>query len=165
MPTEEIGEICVRGDHAMTGYWKNEEATAEAIRSGWVHTGDLARMDEEGHVYIVDRKKDLIISGGFNIYPREVENAICRHPGVHEAVVFGVPDEKWGEAVNALVVLKEGHQLTVSDVQEFCGKEIAGFKRPKHVEFIIELPKNSRGKIMRKEIRDRYWKNMPRNVN
>lgn len=165
VPTEEIGEICVRGDHAMTGYWENEEATAEAIRSGWVHTGDLARMDEEGHVYIVDRKKDLIISGGFNIYPREVENAICRHPGVHEAVVFGVPDEKWGEAVNALVALKEGHQLTVSDVQEFYGKEIAGFRRPKHVEFIIELPKNSRGKIMRKEIRDLYWKNMPRNVN
>ncbi len=161
----EMGEICLRGDYAMAGYWKDPEATAEAMRSGWVHSGDLAVTDEDGYVYIVDRKKDMIISGGFNIYPSEVERALCRHPDVLEAAVVGVPDAHWGEAVKALIVPRHGRDVSASEIAEFCRKEIASYKKPKHVEIVKELPKNSRGKILRREIRDRHWAGRTRKVN
>lgn len=161
----EMGEICVRGDYAMTGYWRNPDATAETMRNGWVHTGDLAVADEEGYLYIVDRKKEMIITGGYNVYPSEVERALCRHPAVLEALVIGVPDERWGEAVKALVVLRPGESPEASDIIAFTDKEIAGYKKPKQVEFLGEIPKNAQGKVLRREIREKHWAGRARRVN
>ena len=163
--TGEMGEICVRGDYAMACYWKNPEATAETMRNGWVHTGDLAVSDEEGYLYIVDRKKEMIITGGFNVYPSEVERALCRHPAVLEALVIGVPDEKWGEAVKAMVVLRPGKTPEPSDIIDFMQQEVASFKKPKHIEFLSEIPKNAQGKVLRREIREKHWEGRARRVN
>ena len=163
--TGEMGEICVRGDYAMARYWNNPEATAETMRNGWVHTGDLAVADEEGYLYIVDRKKEMIITGGFNVYPSEVERALCRHPAVLEALVIGVPDEQWGEAVMAMVVLRPGETPEPSDIIDFTQQEIAGFKKPKHIEFLSEIPKNPQGKVLRREIREKHWEGRTRRVN
>lgn len=161
----EMGEICVRGDYAMASYWKNPEATAETMRNGWVHTGDLAIADEEGYLYIVDRKKEMIITGGFNVYPSEVERALCRHPAVLEALVIGVPDARWGEAVKAMVVLRPGETPEPSDIIDFTQQEIAGFKKPKHIEFLSEIPKSAQGKVLRREIREKHWSGRSRRVN
>ena len=163
--TGEMGEICVRGDYAMARYWKNPEATAETMRNGWVHTGDLAVSDEEGYLYIVDRKKEMIITGGFNVYPSEVERALCRHPAVLEALVIGVPDERWGEAVKAMVVLRPGESPAPADLIEFTQGEVAGFKKPRHIEFLSEIPKNAQGKVLRREIRENHWAGRARRVN
>ena len=163
--TGEMGEICVRGDYAMASYWNNPKATAETMRNGWVHTGDLAVADEEGYLYIVDRKKEMIITGGFNVYPSEVERALCRHPAVLEALVIGVPDEMWGEAVKAMVVLRPGESPEPSDIIAFTEKEIAGYKKPKQVEFLSEIPKNAQGKVQRREIREKHWTGRARRVN
>ncbi len=163
--TGEMGEICVRGDYAMASYWKNPEATAETMRNGWVHTGDLAVADEAGYLYIVDRKKEMIITGGFNVYPSEVERALCRHPAVLEALVIGVPDARWGEAVKAMVVLRPGESPEPSDIIAFTEKEIAGYKKPKQVEFLSEIPKNAQGKVLRREIREKHWAGRARRVN
>ena len=163
--TGEMGEICVRGDYAMASYWKNPEATSETMRNGWVHTGDLAVADEAGYLYIVDRKKEMIITGGFNVYPSEVERALCRHPGVLEALVIGVPDERWGEAVKAMVVLRPGESPEPSDIIAFTENEIAGYKKPKQVEFLSEIPKNAQGKVLRREIREKHWEGRARRVN
>lgn len=160
-----VGEICVRGDYAMAGYWKNPEATAEAVKNGWVHTGDLALFDEEGYLYIVDRKKEVIITGGFNVYPSEVERVLRRHPAVLEAVVIGVPDEKWGEAVMAMVVPRPGESPAPSDIIDFARKRIASFKKPKRVEFLSEIPKNARGKPLRRQLREKHWARKERRVN
>ena len=160
-----MGEICLRGDYTMTGYWNNPEATAETMRGGWVHTGDLAVKDEAGYLYIVDRKKEMIITGGYNVYPSEVERALCRHPAVLEALVIGVPDERWGEAVKAMVVLCPGESPEASDIIAFAEKEIAGFKKPKQVEFLSEIPKNPQGKVLRREIREKHWAGRARRVN
>ena len=163
--TGEMGEICVRGDYAMARYWKNPEATAETMRNGWVHTGDLAVADEEGYLYIVDRKKEMIITGGFNVYPSEVERALCRHPAVLEALVIGVPDERWGEAVKAMIVLRPGESPAPSDIIDFTQNDIAGFKKPKHIEFLSEIPKNAQGKVLRRAIREKHWAGRTRRVN
>ena len=160
-----VGEICLRGDYVMDSYWKNPKATAETIRGGWVHTGDLAVADEEGFLYIIDRKKEMIITGGFNVYPSEVERVLCHHPAVLEALVFGVPDNEWGEAIKALIVPRPGESPDPSDIIEFTKNEIASFKKPKHIEFMAELPKNSQGKIIRRDIRDKYWEGQSRRVN
>ncbi|WP_025109777.1 AMP-binding protein [Pseudomonas sp. H1h] len=160
----EIGEIVVKGDDIMTGYWQAPELTAEVMKDGYYLTGDLATVDERGYVFIVDRKKEMIISGGFNIYPTEVEQVLYSLPQVFEAAVVGVPDEQWGEAIKAVVVLKPGASLDEAQVIEYCGQHLAGFKKPRSVDFIDELPKNPNGKIVRRLVRDGYWKNSQRKI-
>ena len=153
-----VGEIIVRGANVMKGYWKRPEETAEALRGGWMHTGDVARMDEQGFVYIVDRAKDMIISGGENIFSVEVENALYEHPAVLEAAVIGIPDERWGEAVHAVVVLRPDHSASEPELIEFCHTKIAGYKCPKSVTVSSEpLPKSGPGKILKTELRKPFW--------
>ncbi len=164
VPKGDIGEIVLRSQAIMKGYWQMPEATAERIRDGWLYTGDLGQFDDEGYVFIVDRKNDLIISGGKNIYPREVEEVIYAHPAVLEATVVGVPDDYWGEAVKAVVVLKEGEELTAKDLIDFCGQRIASYKKPKTVEFWPELPKSASGKLLRRKVRDEYWQGRERKL-
>lgn len=159
------GEIAVRGAQVMLGYWNKPEATAAAIRNGWMHTGDGAWMDDDGFIYIVDRVKDMIISGGENIYSREVENAVHAHPAVRECAVIGIPDEKWGEAVLAVVTLKAGMQATAEEIIAHCHELIANYKCPRHVEFRDELPLSGAGKILKNVLREPYWKGKRRAVN
>jgi len=150
----------------MVGYWNQPEATARTIdRDGWLRTGDAGYMDKDGYVYIHDRIKDMIISGGENIYPAEVESALCDHPDVAEAAVIGVPDDTWGEAVKAIVVLRKGKQATASEIINFTRERIAGFKTPKSVDFIEALPRNASGKILRRNLRDPHWAGKDRQVN
>jgi len=157
VPAGQMGEIVVRGDLVMKGYWNKPAATAETLRGGWLHTGDIGYLDADGYLYITDRKKDMIISGGANIYPREIEEVICRHPAVFEVAVIGVPDEKWGEAVKALVVSHEGKHVTEAEIIEHCKRHMASYNKPQSVEFLPALPKNAYGKILKRELRDRYW--------
>jgi long-chain acyl-CoA synthetase len=152
----EIGEIIVRGSNVMKGYWKLPNETAEALRDGWLHTGDMATIDEEFYIFIVDRRKDMIISGGENIFSLEVENAIYTHPAVLEAAVVGVPDEKWGERVHAVVVVKPGMSLSSEELVQACRRQIAGYKVPRSVEFVENLPKSGAGKILKRNLRQKY---------
>jgi len=150
----EPGELCVRGRGAMQGYWQREDLTAETVVDGWIHTGDIAKMDEQGYLYIVDRKKDMIISGGFNVFPREVEDALTTHPAVAQAAVFGIPDEKWGEQVTAAVILKSGHE---ADPEELVAhvKELKGsVQTPKEIIFPATMPQTAVGKINKRALRD-----------
>lgn len=160
----EQGEMLVRGPAVMSGYWNNPEATAEVFEDGWYRTGDVAHRDGDGFFYIVDRARELIISGGFNVYPAEVEAAILTHPAVAEVAVFGVPDEKWGEAVKAVVVAEKGAAITAEDVTDHCGRLLAGYKKPRSVDVMAELPKGPTGKIVKRELRDRYWAGRERNI-
>jgi long-chain acyl-CoA synthetase len=160
----EVGEVVARGDIVMPGYWDNFEATAEALRGGWLHTGDIGYFDEEGYLFLLDRSKDMIISGGNNIYPREVEEVIVRHPGVASAVVVGIPHEYWGEAVHAVVVPQPGVSLTAQEIILYCGQYVAGYKKPKSVEFAESLPISGYGKVLRREVRERYWQGNDRRV-
>ena len=153
VPVGEVGELIVRGPNVMKGYYKMPEETAVSIRDGWLYTGDLAKQDEEGYFYIVDRKKDMIIVGGYNVYPREVEEILFAHPNVVEAAVLGYPDENFGEAVHAYVVLKE-QTTTPEDLKAYCAKRIAKYKVPTVVEILDELPKNSTGKILRRSLKE-----------
>lgn len=164
LPAGTPGEVTVRGDLLMKGYWRRPDATADVIRDGWFRTGDIGTLDEGGYLYVSDRKKDMIKSGGATVSPREVEDAIYRHPAVHETIVFGVPDDEWGEAVKALVVLKAGTQATEKDIIETCRAHIASFKKPRSVEFVPELPKSGNNKIQRRELRERYWRDRARKV-
>lgn len=161
----EIGEIVVGGPDVFAGYWRAPELTAEVLKNGRYHTGDLARADDEGYVYIVDRKKDMVISGGFNVYPSEVEAVLYQHEAIADACVFAIPDEKWGEAVAAHVVLKPGRTPDAEAIDRFCAQLLGGFKRPRHIEFVPSLPKNPNGKVMRKAIQARYWSGHSRMVN
>lgn len=158
------GEIVVRGDLVMRGYWNQPDATAETLRGGWLHTGDVGHLDEDGYLYITDRKKDMIISGGANIYPREVEEVICAHPAVHEVAVIGVPDDHWGESVRAMVVLRPGRPATEADIIEHCRRHLASYKKPAAVEFLPELPKNAYGKVLKRELREPFWQGRARRV-
>lgn len=158
LPTGEIGEIVVKTDQAMIGYWNDTVLTNETIRDGWVYTRDMGYIDEKGYLFLVDRKSDMIISGGFNIYPREVEEAIYEHPAVREVAVIGVPDEKWVETVKAFVVLEEGATATEEEIIDFCQEKLASYKKPKYVEFIDELPKSAVGKIVRRLLKEREEK-------
>ncbi|TWT24301.1 fatty acid--CoA ligase family protein [Planomicrobium sp. CPCC 101110] len=153
VPVGEVGELIVRGPNVMKGYYKMPEETNAAIRDGWLYTGDLARVDEDGYFYIVDRKKDLVIVGGYNVYPREVEEVLFAHPGVLEAAVVGLPDAAFGETVHAYVVLKDS-SVTIEDLQIYCKKHLAKYKVPTHFEVLEELPKNTTGKILRRSLRE-----------
>jgi long-chain acyl-CoA synthetase len=161
LPAGEIGEVCVRGDVVMAGYLNNPQATAATLANGWLHTGDLGRLDGHGYLTLVDRSKDLIISGGSNIYPREVEEVLLLHPAIKEAAIIGVPDPEWGEAVVAVVVKKEGHIPDLREIDLFCLEHIARFKRPKRYVFVDELPKNATGKVLKRELRERLRKESP----
>jgi len=152
-----IGEIIVESKRIMTEYWRKPDETKETIRDGWLYTGDMGYYDEKGFIYIADRKKDMIITGGENVYPKQVEDALYRHPAVKEAAVIGVPDPYWVERVHALVVLKENVQAAEEDIISFCRECIAHYKAPKSVEFVESLPKNPQGKILKKELRAKYW--------
>ncbi|HPJ68137.1 MAG TPA: long-chain fatty acid--CoA ligase [Desulfobacteraceae bacterium] len=154
----EIGEIIAQGPNVMTGYWKRQEETEAALRGGWLRTGDMATVDNDGYIYIVDRKKDLIISGGENISSREVEEVIRRHPAVHECAVIGIPDKKWGEQVKACVVLRQGQAVSEADMIEFTRNNLARYKTPKSVVFLPSLPKDPLGKIQKRILRDNYVK-------
>ncbi|ORA79968.1 long-chain-fatty-acid--CoA ligase [Mycobacterium malmoense] len=163
VPTGEIGEVVVRGDNVMLGYWNRPDDTAAAVRDGWMHTGDLARMDEHGYLFIIDRLKDMIITGGENVYSAEVENALARHPAVAAAAVIGVPDDRWGERVHAVIVLRpdraaaqEGQEGIVESIGEHCRALIAGYKVPRSMEFVTELPISGAGKVLKRELRERY---------
>jgi long-chain acyl-CoA synthetase len=162
----EVGEVIVRGPNVMLGYWKRPKETAEALRDGFMHTGDLATIDDENFIFIVDRAKDMIISGGENVYCSEVENAIYEHPAVLEAAVIGIPDAQWGEAVMAMIVPREGAAVSEQEIIEHCHALIAGYKCPKVVAFqSTPLPKSGAGKILKTEIRKPYWEGKSRNVN
>src|SRR5438270_4918668 len=168
LPPGEVGEIATRSGSNMVGYWNlpEAEATAKTLdNEGWLRTGDAGYMDVDGYLYIHDRIKDMIISGGENIYPAEVESAICDHPDVAEVAVVGVPDEQWGEAVKAIVVMRPGKQATTAEIIAFTRARIAGFKTPKSVDFIEALPRNASGKILRRHLRDPYWAGKDRQVN
>jgi len=163
--TGEIGEIVVGGADVFAGYWRAPELTAEVLKNARYHTGDLARADDDGYIYIVDRKKDMVISGGFNVYPSEVEAVLYQHAAVDEACVFSVPDDKWGEAVAAHIVLKAGSAADAAALDAFCAERLAGFKRPRRIEFVEALQKNANGKIARKVIQSPYWAGHDRRVN
>ncbi len=161
---DEMGEIIVRSKHNMIEYWKKPEDTSNTIVDGWLHTGDIGCYDENGYVYIVDRKKDMIITGGENVFPREVEEILYRHPGIHEAAVIGIPDPYWVEKVHAVVSLKKGSNCTAEELIALCKKNLAGYKSPKSVEFVDALPKNAAGKIMKRELREKYWADSGRKI-
>ncbi|GAG99516.1 unnamed protein product [marine sediment metagenome] len=153
----EMGEIIVQSKQIMVEYWHKPDDTKDSIRDGWLYTGDMGYYDEQGYIYIVDRRKDLIIPGGENVYPREVEEVLYRHPTVLEAAVIGIPDPYWVERVHAVVVLKKGASTTDKELIAFCKEHIAGYKAPKSVEFVDSLPKNPAGKILKRELRAKYW--------
>lgn len=161
----EVGEIIARGPNVFRGYWRNEEATKEALRDGWIYTGDLAVVDSDGYINIVDRKKDMIISGGENIYSTEVEHALHEHSDVIECAVFGVPDERWGESVKACVVLRNGAKVSEKAIIDFVKERLAHYKAPRTVEIVSELPKTGSGKILKKVLRDRCWEGRVKRVN
>jgi long-chain acyl-CoA synthetase len=153
VPQGEVGELLVKGPQVMKGYWNNPEETAETLRDGWLYTGDIARMDEDGYFFIVDRKKDMIISGGFNVYPRDIEEVLFENHKIQEATAIGVPHPTRGEQVKAFVVLKEGCSATEEEIIDFCKKRLAIYKLPTMVEFREELPKTNVGKILKKKLR------------
>jgi long-chain acyl-CoA synthetase len=153
LPVGEVGEIVIRGRNVMKGYWNKPEATAEAIDAdGWFRSGDMARADEDGYFYIVDRKKDLIIRGGYNVYPREIEEVLYEHPAVREAAVIAVPDDEWGEEIGAAVALKDGAQASAQELSDFVKDQVAAYKYPRRVWFVDELPKGPTGKILKRSI-------------
>jgi len=160
----ETGEICVRGDLVMKGYYKAPERTAETLVNGWLHTGDIGHLDQHGYLHITDRKKDMIISGGFNIYPSEIEQVLWSHPAVQDCAVIGVPDEKWGEAVKAVVELNRGEQVTAEELVALCKERLGSVKAPKGVDFVDALPRSPVGKVLKKDLREKYWKGAQRRI-
>jgi acyl-CoA synthetase (AMP-forming)/AMP-acid ligase II len=164
VPAGEIGEIVARGSVVMAGYWNQPDATADTLRGGWLHTGDIGRMDAQGYLFLLDRKKDTIISGGNNIYPREIEEVLLKHPAIYEVAVIGVPDPLWGESVKAVVALRPGMAVTEEEVIAFCWQHLASYKKPRTVEFVPELPKNAYGKILKRELREQYWQGRERRI-
>jgi len=157
LPRDRTGEICVRGDLVMKGYYKAPDKTAEAIVDGWLHTGDIGHLDAEGYLHITDRKKDMIITGGFNVYPSEIEQVIWGHPAVQDCAVIGVPDERWGEAVKAVVELNDGQRVSAEQLIALCKEKLGSVKAPKSVDFVDALPRSPVGKVLKKDLRARYW--------
>ncbi|MBW2313447.1 MAG: AMP-binding protein [Deltaproteobacteria bacterium] len=164
LPPGEVGEICVSAPWVTPGFWKRPELDRERLRDGWLRTGDLGRMDAEGYVFLADRKEDKIITGGFNVYPAEIEGALSEHPAVAECAVFAIPDPKWGEAVRAAVTLRPGHDVEPEELVAFCKEHLARFKVPKAVDVLDELPKSGVGKILRRALRKPWWKGQERGV-
>jgi fatty-acyl-CoA synthase len=165
VPPGEMGEVWVRGDATSVRYWNQPEATALAYEDGWFKMGDLAVRDAEGYITIVDRKNDMIVSGGLNVYPREVEDAIAAHPAVVEVAVIGVPDEKWGEAVMACITPLPGTDPTLGEIQQHCRDVgLASYKKPIHLELVDEIPKTAVGKLFRRALREKHWAAQPRQV-
>jgi fatty-acyl-CoA synthase len=161
---QQVGEVIVRGDVVMAGYWRQPEATAAALRDGWFHTGDLATLDEEGYILIVDRAKDMILSGGENVASAEIERVLYEHPAVLECAVIAIPDEQWGEVAKAIITLKAGCQASEAELMDHCREHLAGFKIPKSIEFADALPKGGTGKILKKVLREKYWAGHERRV-
>lgn len=164
VPVAQAGEICVRGDIVMKGYYQAPEKTGETIVDGWLHTGDIGFLDEEGFLHITDRKKDMIITGGFNVYPSEIEQVIWGHPAVQDCAVIGVPDEKWGEAVKAVVEVKPGFSVQAEELLALCRNRLGGVKAPKTIDFIASLPRSPNGKVLKKDIRAIYWSGLNRKI-
>ena len=162
--TGEVGEIWLKSQTNMLEYYNLPQATADNLTDGWVHTGDAGYLDEEGYLYLKDRIKDMVVSGGENIYPVEVENAIAHHEAVADVAVIGVPDDKFGEALLAFVVLKPGAGLELQELIDFCRDRIAGYKIPRKLEVIAEMPRNPSGKILKKELRKPYWEGIERQI-
>jgi long-chain acyl-CoA synthetase len=166
LPPGEIGEVVVRGPNVMQGYWNKPEQTSDALRRGWYHSGDLGYMNAQGYVFLVDRAKDMIISGGENVYSTEVEEVLYKHPSVLEAAVFGVPDATWGEAVHAVVVPRPGHTVDTVGLIAFCREHIAGYKVPKQVDLRSDpLPKSGPGKVLKRELRAPFWASHTTQIN
>ncbi|WP_238367138.1 long-chain-fatty-acid--CoA ligase [Mesobacterium pallidum] len=163
-PLGETGEIVVRGGNVMLGYWNNPGATADTIRDGWLHTGDLARMDARGFLTIVGRSKDMIVTGGENVFSTEVENAVTRHPAVQDCAVFGIPSKEWGESVHAVVILKAGHDARAEDIMAFCRDRIAGYKCPRSLSFTDAFPMSAAGKVQKGVLRAPYWQGHEKQV-
>jgi acyl-CoA synthetase (AMP-forming)/AMP-acid ligase II len=164
VPPGETGEICVRGDLVMKGYYKAPDRTAETIVDGWLHTGDIGHLDAEGYLHITDRKKDMIITGGFNVYPSEVEQVIWGHPAVQDCAVIGVPDLKWGEAVKAVVELNAGQGVSADELIALCKEKLGSVKAPKTVDFVDSLPRSPVGKVLKKDLRAKYWQDTARRI-
>ncbi|MDP2726557.1 MAG: AMP-binding protein, partial [Dehalococcoidia bacterium] len=164
VPLGEVGELYMKGPMTFDCYYKDPEATLEVRREGWLTIGDLARRDEEGYFYIVDRKRDMIISGGANIYPAEIEQVLCTHPKVQDVAVIGVPDARWGEAVKAVVMLKQDQKATEQEIREYCRGRLAAYKIPSSVDFVREVPRTPSGKILKRELREPYWTGQARKV-
>jgi acyl-CoA synthetase (AMP-forming)/AMP-acid ligase II len=160
----EVGEICVCAAWVTPGFWKRPELDRARLRGGWLRTGDLGRMDAEGYVFLADRKEDKIITGGFNVYPAEIEGTLAEHPAVAECAVFAIPDPKWGEAVRAAVTLRPGHAVDSGELIAFCKLHLARFKVPKAIDVLEELPKSGVGKILRRALREPWWKDQERGV-
>jgi len=165
VPIGTPGELLARGPNIMLGYWKNEALTRERLQNGWLRTGDIGVMDDQGYVFLLDRKADMIVTGGENVYPSEVENVIFSHPAVFECIVSSAPDARWGERVQAAVVLKPGAAASAADLIEFCKQKLAGYKCPKHVEFWEQLPKSAVGKLLRKDVKSVFWQGHSRSIN
>ena len=163
-PIEVVGEIVARGKNVMKGYWRDPEATERALRGGWFHTGDMGLRDADGYVYIVDRKHDMIVTGGENIYPREIEEVLYRHPAVLEAAVIGVPSERWGETIKAVVVLRQGKPASAEELIEHVRGSLAHYKAASSVEFVDALPRNPSGKVLKTTLRERWWHGHSRRV-
>ncbi len=161
---QQVGEVVVRGDVVMEGYWRQPEATAAALRDGWFHTGDLATLDEEGYILIVDRAKDMILTGGENVASAEIERVLYQHPAILECAVIAIPDEQWGEVAQAVITLKAGFQASGAEILDHCRKHLAGFKIPKRIEFTDALPKGGTGKILKKVLREKFWAGHERRV-
>jgi acyl-CoA synthetase (AMP-forming)/AMP-acid ligase II len=164
VPRGTVGEICASGGHVMLGYWNRPDETAHALRGGWMHTGDGGYMADDGYVYIADRIKDMIITGGENVYSVEVENTLAQHPAVATCAVIGIPDETWGERVHAVVVPVAGGTLTIEELTAFCRERIAGYKTPRSMEIVEALPLSAAGKVLKRELRKPYWAGQERAV-
>jgi acyl-CoA synthetase (AMP-forming)/AMP-acid ligase II len=164
VPPGEIGEIVIKGPGIMKGYWRRDDDTKAAIRDGWFHSGDAGTMDADGFIYIKDRIKDMIVSGGENVYPAEVEGVLAGHPQVADVAVIGVPDDKWGETVKALIVPKPGTEPDADEIVDWAKERLAGYKRPRSVDFVQSIPRNPSGKILKRELREPYWAGHERRV-
>jgi fatty-acyl-CoA synthase len=164
LPPGEIGEICVCAPWTTPGFWKRPELDRERLQGGWLRTGDLGRMDSQGYVFLADRSEDKIITGGFNVYPAEIEGALAEHPAVAECAVFAIPDPKWGEAVRAAVTLRPGHRVSPEELINFCKEQLARFKVPKAIDVMEELPKSGVGKILRRTLREPWWQGQERGI-
>lgn len=159
-----VGELRIRSSSLMSGYWKRPEATTKTLVDDWLYTGDLGYRDDRGYFYVVDRKNDMIISGGENVYPIEIENVISAHPDVLEVAVIGVPDQRWGQAVKAVVVVRQSRKTDPDSILNFCRGKLAGFKIPKSVDFIDSIPRNASGKITKNPLRDKYYQGQTRKI-